>query len=120
MRECSERSSGLQYGRMNYRNRKILDEARHHECQYCGRDDGTIVAAHSNKLEHGKGMGIKAHDVFIAFLCCECHDIVDGRKYPHMDQIAREQLWTTAHCKTVKILQRRKLLDKGALRLLGA
>lgn len=35
--------------------------------------------AHSNSLEHGKGMGDKAHDLFGAYLCQKCHDWYDGR-----------------------------------------
>lgn len=56
-----------------YRNPKILDNAKWSSCTMCGANDGTIVAAHSNLLEHGKGRGIKAHDCFVAYLCHSCH-----------------------------------------------
>lgn len=39
----------------------------------CGKRDGTVVAAHSDMLIHGKGMKRKADDLFIAFLCNDCH-----------------------------------------------
>lgn len=49
------------------------------KCMHCGaRNRGNVVACHSNSLEHGKGMGQKAHDV-PAYLCGDCHDLLDGR-----------------------------------------
>ena len=49
------------------------------KCMSCGaRNRGNVVACHSNSLEHGKGMGQKAHDV-PAYLCGDCHDLLDGR-----------------------------------------
>jgi len=59
-----------------YRNPKILRYAQDYPCIRCGRDDGTVVAAHysglfSNLL--GKGMGQKPHDHCVAHLCRDCH-----------------------------------------------
>lgn len=65
---------------MTYRNRKLLDLARGQACVQCGRQDDTVVAAHSNQNEHGKGMGIKAHDAMHAWLCYTCHAYVDAGK----------------------------------------
>lgn len=62
----------------NYRNVKALRAAQGEPCRHCFIQNGTIVAAHSNLGEHGKGMGIKAHDCFIAFLCHECHKNYDS------------------------------------------
>ncbi len=62
---------------MNYENRKLLDLARDQPCAHCGRNDGTVVAAHSNQSIHGKGARLKAHDCFIAFLCVRCHSWLD-------------------------------------------
>ena len=45
--------------------------------RHCGADDGSVVSAHSNWSEHGKGMSIKAHDVFVAHLCFACHGWLD-------------------------------------------
>lgn len=84
---------------MNYRNPRLLKLAAHYPCQYCGADDGTIVAAHSNRQRHGKGMGIKAHDLCIAFLCNSCHDAVD-RQNDHL-------LWLEAHSNTVALIAAR-------------
>ncbi len=43
----------------------------------CHTQDDTIVAAHSNMMEHGKGMGHKAHDGMTAWLCHRCHSQLD-------------------------------------------
>ena len=67
---------------MNYRNRSFLDLARDMPCMKCGAQDGTVVMAHSNQQEHGKGMGIKAHDCFTAALCHKCHEQIDSGKAP--------------------------------------
>lgn len=64
---------------MNYRNKKLTQSAKHEACVSCGADDGTIVWAHSNQIRHGKGTGIKAHDLFGCYLCSKCHDWYDGR-----------------------------------------
>lgn len=61
----------------NFRAPALLRMARDQSCTNCGADDGTIVAAHSNWSEHGKGMSIKAHDCFIAHLCARCHSWLD-------------------------------------------
>jgi hypothetical protein len=64
--------------------------------------DGTTVAAHSNQLRHGKGMGIKASDQFVAFLCFSCHHEVDqGRS---LSKEERQLLWQSAHEKTKQLL----------------
>ena len=62
---------------MNYRNKKLTQSAKNESCVSCGTDDGTIVWAHSNRQKHGKGMGIKAHDLFGAYLCSRCHKDYD-------------------------------------------
>lgn len=63
---------------MNYRNKKLTQSAKNERCVSCGADDGTIVWAHSNSQKHGKGMAIKAHDLFGAYLCHKCHSSYDG------------------------------------------
>ncbi len=42
---------------MIYRNKKLLEIVREFPCQHCGKQDGTVVAAHSNQLRDGKGKG---------------------------------------------------------------
>ena len=57
---------------MNYRNRKLTESARHEACVWFGRT-GDVVWAHSDEMAHGKGKGIKSHDLFGAYLCYEAH-----------------------------------------------
>jgi hypothetical protein len=82
-----------------YRNKKLLEVVRQSPCQHCGRQDGTVVAAHSNLLRDGKGRGIKASDYRIAALCFTCHsDLDQGNK---MSREERKELWEDAHRATV-------------------
>lgn len=62
---------------MNHRSKKLTQLARDEECVNCGAQDGTVVWCHSNLSEHGKGMGIKAHDCMGMFLCSICHHQLD-------------------------------------------
>jgi len=72
---------------------------RQSPCQQCGRQDGTVVAAHSNQLRDGKGRGIKAHDYRIAALCYSCHMDLDQGK--SLDKAERVEIWEEAHRKTI-------------------
>lgn len=82
-----------------YRDRKLLNVLQKSPCQYCGRSDGTIVAAHSNQLRDGKGRGIKAHDYRTAALCFKCHSELDqGAK---LSKTERVEMWEEAHRKTI-------------------
>jgi predicted GNAT superfamily acetyltransferase len=92
-----------------YRNPKLLKVCRLLSCQLCDKDDGTIVAAHSNQLFDGKGKGIKASDYRIAALCFTCHYEIDqGTKY---DKQERRELWEQAHRKTIG-----ELFEKGYIK----
>jgi hypothetical protein len=82
-----------------YRNQKLLEALRESPCQHCGKQDGTIVAAHSNQLRDGKGRGIKAHDYRTAALCYWCHMELDQGK--NLSKVDREELWENAHRKTI-------------------
>ena len=72
---AGEGASALHPG--NFRSRALLDLAA--ECPYCMACGSImpLVAAHSNAQKHGKGKGLKAHDI-PAYLCSECHEYVDG------------------------------------------
>jgi hypothetical protein len=84
---------------MIYRNRKLLDILRQSPCQVCGREDGTVVAAHSNQLRDGKGRGIKAHDYRVASMCFGCHAELDqGTKLSKAERI---EMWDEAHRRTI-------------------
>lgn len=64
----------------------------------CGCQDDTVVAAHSNMLEHGKGRGLKAHDGMSAWLCYRCHTGLDqGRE---MTKAERREYTLVAICRT--------------------
>ncbi len=62
---------------MNYRSRALRDSARGEACVACGAQDQTVVWAHSNEQEHGKGVALKAHDLLGNYLCLECHSFYD-------------------------------------------
>jgi hypothetical protein len=95
---------------MNYRNKHLLEIVRASPCQNCGRQDGTVVAAHSNQLRDGKGKGIKAHDYRVAALCYNCHAELDqGSK---MSRYGRIEFWEGAHRRTVAWL-----FDNGYLKV---
>ena len=84
---------------MIYRDRKLLDVIRQSPCQACGREDGTVVAAHSNQLRDGKGRGIKAHDYRVAAMCYSCHMEIDQGK--SLSKAERIEAWEEAHRRTV-------------------
>lgn len=93
---------------MTFRNKKLLDIARGQACVMCGNQDDTVVAAHSNLLEHGKGRGLKAHDGMHAWLCYGCHAEYDqGNK---MNKAERREYILTAICKTYMELWDRELI----------
>jgi hypothetical protein len=87
-----------------YRNQRILDLPKHGDipCQYCQRQDGTIVAAHSNHQIHGKGLGLKAHDCFVGYLCFACHNYVDQGKD---NEALRNYVWRTAHDNSIPLFR---------------
>ena len=92
-----------------YRNRKLLDVIRQSPCQACGREDGTVVAAHSNQLRDGKGRGLKSHDYRVAALCYACHMELDqGTK---MDKDQRVQFFEDAHRATIGWLFESQKID---------
>jgi len=84
---------------VNYRNPKLLKLADGAPCMMCSIQDGTVVSAHSNQLRDGKGTGIKGHDYRIAFLCHQCHHMIDNDKM--LDKYDRIAAWEEAHRKTI-------------------
>jgi hypothetical protein len=69
-------------------------------CMGCGlRNDGTVVAAHSNQARDGKGRSLKAADYRIAFLCGPCHHELDqGHRWSREHRIT---FWEAAHRDTI-------------------
>lgn len=91
--------------------KSLTNLSKHYDCQHCG-EHGMSVAAHSNQQEHGKGMGKKAHDLFIAFLCHRCHTWLDqgmGMDPTGVYSDSREdkaEMWRRAHDRTLLALFR--------------
>lgn len=85
---------------MNWRSPKLLRIAR--EAPYCfhclAQNTGRVVACHSNQQRDGKGMSIKAHDYRIAFMCDECHFVVD--RGPASREV-KQGIWEAAHRATI-------------------
>lgn len=73
---------------MNYRNKKLVDSARDVDCVSCQNPEACWC--HSNSYEHGKGRGIKAHDIFGFYGCMRCHDWYDGRRNTIPPSVYRE------------------------------
>lgn len=89
---------------MNFRSRKLLDSAKNiPRCMCCNKyNDGSVVMAHANWNEYGKGASIKAHDWAVAAMCYKCHTELDqGSKLSKED---RKDMWIRAHIKTLEWL----------------
>jgi len=100
------------FKRAPYRNRRILDAAKGETCVRCGANDETVVAAHYSGMgahRLGKGMGQKADDHCVAWLCIACHQEMDSYSEGNGDARAAEFL--------MLILEtQRRLLDRGILK----
>ncbi len=99
-----------------YRNKRIRDFANGQACTMglpvCNHDPSTTVLAHSNKHHHGKGIGLKAHDCFAAFMCSSCHNVYDGRMAcVDIDDILLD--WTFDRARDLTLLI---LLKEGVLK----
>lgn len=97
--------------RVYVRSKAITEACRKIPCQHCNADNGTVVAAHSNWAQHGKGGHIKADDSRVAALCFECHMALDQGRLTTKSQ--RQQAWWSAHCSTVRELVERGLWPKA-------
>ena len=96
-----------------WRNKEYLSMARGKPCVRCGVADGTVVACHySGKFSDqlGKGKGIKASDIAVAFLCSECHNYFDS--YENNNDYERAAEFMVLCFKTISML-----LDTGEIRI---
>ena len=93
---------------MIYRNKKLLELCRELPCQVCGRQDGTVCAAHSNQQRDGKGTGIKASDAMVASMCNLCHSKLDNGK--DLTKEERIEMWELAHRLTIKHMIENEML----------
>ena len=69
---------------------------------------GQVVMAHANWEEFGKGMGMKAHDCFVAALCDDCHRELDQGL--RMAKLERFDTWLMAYIKTQLWLYESRLI----------
>lgn len=81
------------------RNRALLDMAQGRECLIriplvCLDERETVVAAHSNKAEHGKAGARKADDQYSVWSCWRCHHFIDQGTAP---QRMKDAFWMGAH-----------------------
>ena len=59
----------------------------------------TVVPCHSNQAAHGKGMGLKAKDIFTVPGCCSCHKEIDqGMKFAKQEKF---EIWNLAYSRWV-------------------
>ncbi len=96
------------------RSKPLMAMYRTIACQNCGRDNGTVIGAHSNSHIHGKGKGIKASDEFCASMCDLCHALCDYGGLPREEAFA---MWNKAHARTVELLT--KIYGDAYLNLVG-
>ncbi len=79
---------------------RLAEKAPH--CMVChARNEGQVVAAHSNQSRDGKATALKASDAAIAFLCWTCHGRVDQGNEP---KAVKVELWEGAHRATMRWL----------------
>lgn len=84
----------------NLRIPKLLALARDATCMLTTRvkhhhDQEAVVAAHSDQARHGKGLGIKAHDCFVAFICHNCHALLPTIKRDERDELFGHAMTST-------------------------
>lgn len=91
--------------KLRHESKKLCDSARGQQCMVripgvCNHNPETTVLAHLN----GGGMSTKKSDLFGAFCCSSCHDLLDGRRKPfgysredielmHRQGVERTQQW---------------------------
>jgi hypothetical protein len=90
---------------------KIRQSARGEDCTInlegvCNYAPQTTVWCHSNRYEHGKGMGLKANDVHGAYGCSDCHKVYDrqAKRPAHLSLDDVEDAFTLAMEKSLAIL----------------
>jgi len=104
------------FQRFHYVNERIHQHANGQACQNCGAHNGTTVCAHSNLAEHGKGKGMKAHSLYVAFLCVKCHSWLDAGIHTDPSGIwsdsrpDKREMFLRAMFKTQIILLRDKII----------
>lgn len=93
---------------MTYRNARLLALAKGAPCLaaipgICNGNPETVVAAHSNWQEHGKGVGHKVADCYICFACEACHSAIDHRTQ-RLEKDDRRYYWQRGFERTLLYL----------------
>lgn len=71
----------------------------------------TVVPAHSNQQQHGKGMGIKADDLYTAPACLHCHIELDqGHR---LSKEERRQAWDRAYERWISVRSKKMSSDES-------
>lgn len=88
-----------------WKSRKYLDKVAAIEtCMVqtpaCNSLRGTIVPAHSDQMEDGKGKGIKSHDMMSAACCHACHDWLHACK----DKAERDWYMDRGIKRTIRVM----------------
>ena len=99
------------------RSKKYLQSARGQDCTIqipgvCNHDSSTVVAAHSNRQKHGKGMGQKSHDIFVAWSCSNCHSAIDGHLNTTYSAVDLYDFWVRGFERTLV-----KAIEEGLITL---
>lgn len=95
---------------------KITESARGKRCQVqipgvCNGNTETVVWAHANSLQFGKGIGMKTHDLLGAYACQCCHDVYDRRIKTTHERAFIESCFMEGHMKSLRIL-----IDEGLVK----
>lgn len=98
---------------MMFRSQKLLQSARGQDCTVmipgvCNGNSETVVAAHANWQEYGKGGALKAHDIFHARACSACHAELDQGK--NLDYEEKKFFWQRGFERTLLALCLEKVL----------
>lgn len=95
---------------------EIRGAARNHPCTMniagvCNYDPATTVAGHLPDESHG--ISRKSDDISLCFICCACHDVIDGRApWPPDEKQHREWYFRRAMVRTW-----RSLIGLGIVRI---
>jgi hypothetical protein len=98
------------------RSKAITQAANGESCTWpgCGKQDGTVVFAHSNMSIHGKATARKADDLFGAFLCSEHHTEYD--QWNRRDDLVTQGEW---HFMRAMSETQRRLFASGIITIKG-
>lgn len=95
----------------HYRSRKLLDAAEGQDCAMrspvCRGNPATVVCAHSNLGEDGKGKSIKADDDISVYACAECHHWYD---FGHATARFKQSYFDRAFVRTYKQRKRQGMI----------